>query len=310
MIMLKKKRAYATRRILNNLDLYALLIIPTLFIFVFKYVPIYGIQIAFRDYSIFKGMLDSPFVGLKHFGEFFHSSDFNRLIGNTLTLSLYGLVSGVVFSVVLALMLNYLLWGRLRKMVQMVTYAPYFISTIVMVSIVLQFLAFDYGPVNTIIRSFGLPQIDFLSSPGKFPHIYVWSGIWQYTGYSSIIYIAALSGIDPALHEAAVMDGASKIQRIWYIDLPGLLPTITILMILSMGGILTTGFEKVYLMQNALNLRTSEVIDTFVYKVGLASPIANYSFPTAVGLFQSIIGLLLTVAANAVSKKVGESSLW
>ena len=293
-----------------NWDLYAMLLIPMLYIIVFKYVPMYGVQMAFRDYSVFKGMLGSPWVGFKYFRQFFSSTEFTRLVGNTLTISIYSLFAGMIFPIILALVLNYLNSLRFKKAVQTITYAPYFISTTVMVSIIMNVLAIDYGPVNMVIKALGLPQVDFLGKPNMFPHVYVWSGIWQNTGYSAIIYIATLAAVDPTLHEAAIVDGASKFRRIWSIDLPCIRPTIIILLIMSMGGVLSTGFEKVYLMQNNLNMRTSEVIDTYVYKIGLASPIANYSYPTAIGLFKSLIGMVLIIFTNWLAKRVGESSLW
>ncbi|MGI6173703.1 MAG: ABC transporter permease [Christensenellales bacterium] len=305
-----KTRRNRRKYLYNNWDLYAMLAIPVVYIIVFKYVPMYGVQMAFRNFNIFKGMYNSPFVGFKHFETFIGSTEFTRLVGNTLTLSVYGLVAGLIFPIVLALMLNYIGNTRFKKVVQTITYAPYFISTTVMVSIILQFLAREYGPINSFLKSMGLQQIDFLSNAKIFPHVYVWSGIWQYTGYNSIIYIATLSGIDVELHEAAIVDGATKWRRIWSIDLPGIRPTIVILLIMNMGSILSTGFEKIYLMQNNLNLSASEVIDTYVYKIGLASPIANYSYPTAIGLFQSFIGMLLIIAANALARRVSESSLW
>ena len=294
----------------KNWDLYVMLLLPMLYIIIFKYVPIYGVQMAFRDYNIFKGMQGSPWVGLKYFRQFFSSSEFVKLIGNTLTISIYGLLAGLVFPIILALVLNYLNNLRFKKAVQTITYAPYFISTTVMVSIILNILAINSGPVNSFLQSIGLDQIDFLEDPNKFAHVYVWSGIWQYTGYNAIIYIATLSGVDPTLHEAAVMDGANKFQRVWHIDLPSIKSTIIILLIMSMGGVLSTGFEKIYLMQNNLNIRASEVIDTYVYKIGLASPIANYSYPTAIGLFQSLIGMVLIMGTNVIAKKVGGESLW
>lgn len=294
----------------KNWDLYVMLLLPMLYIIIFKYVPIYGVQMAFRDFNIFKGMQGSPWVGLKYFRQFFSSSEFAKLIGNTLTISIYGLLAGLVFPIILALVLNYLNHLRFKKAVQTITYAPYFISTTVMVSIILNILAINSGPVNSFLQSIGLEQIDFLADPNKFAHVYVWSGVWQYTGYNAIIYIATLSGVDPTLHEAAVMDGANKFQRVWHIDLPSIKSTIIILLIMSMGGVLSTGFEKIYLMQNNLNMRASEVIDTYVYKIGLASPIANYSYPTAIGLFQSLIGMVLIMGTNVIAKKVGGESLW
>ena len=280
------------------------------YIIVFKYVPMYGVQIAFRDYNVFKGMSKSPFVGFKYFKQFFGSTELPKLVGNTLKISIYGLFAGMIFPIILALVLNYLGLLRYKKIVQTVTYAPYFISTTVMVSMILQFLAWDSGPVNQILQKLGSSQIDFLGDPKKFVHLYVWSGIWQYTGYNAIIYIATLSSVDPTYHEAAVVDGATKFWRIWHIDLPCIKSTIIILMIMSLGGTLSTGFEKIYLMQNNMNLRASEVIDTYVYKIGIASPIANYSYPTAIGLFQSLVGMFMIILANTFAKRIGEESLW
>ncbi|MCR5006823.1 MAG: ABC transporter permease subunit [Clostridiales bacterium] len=287
-----------------------MLILPMVYIIVFKYVPMYGVQIAFRDYNVFKGMAKSPFVGFKYFKQFFGSTELPKLVGNTLKISIYGLFAGMIFPIILALVLNYLGLLRYKKVVQTVTYAPYFISTTVMVSMILQFLAWDSGPVNQILQKLGASQIDFLGDPKKFVHLYVWSGIWQYTGYNAIIYIATLSSVDPTYHEAAVVDGATKFWRIWHIDLPCIKSTIIILMIMSLGGTLSTGFEKIYLMQNNMNLRASEVIDTYVYKIGIASPIANYSYPTAIGLFQSLVGMFMIILANTFAKRIGEESLW
>ncbi|MBR2264257.1 MAG: sugar ABC transporter permease [Firmicutes bacterium] len=287
-----------------------MLILPMVYIIVFKYVPMYGVQIAFRDYNVFKGMSKSPFVGFKYFKQFFGSTELPKLVGNTLKISIYGLFAGMIFPIILALVLNYLGLLRYKKIVQTVTYAPYFISTTVMVSMILQFLAWDSGPVNQILQKLGSSQIDFLGDPKKFVHLYVWSGIWQYTGYNAIIYIATLSSVDPTYHEAAVVDGATKFWRIWHIDLPCIKSTIIILMIMSLGGTLSTGFEKIYLMQNNMNLRASEVIDTYVYKIGIASPIANYSYPTAIGLFQSLVGMFMIILANTFAKRIGEESLW
>ena len=298
------------RYFLNNWDLYLMLVLPMVYIIIFKYVPMAGVQMAFRDYNVFQGMWGSPWVGLERFHPFVSSSEFGRLISNTLTPSIYGLVAGLIFPIILALVLNYLQNLRFKKLVQTITYAPYFISTTVMVSILMNLLAVDFGPVNMALKSMGFEQIQFMSDPGLFKHVYVWSGVWQFTGYNAIIYIATLSSVDPTLHEAAIIDGASKIRRVWSIDLPSIKSTIIILMIMNMGSVLTTGFEKIYLMQNSLNMNASEVIDTYVYKIGLASPIANYSYPTAIGLFQSLIGMILIIGTNILAKKVGEESLW
>lgn len=294
----------------KNWDLYLMLLFPTAFIIIFKYIPMYGVQLAFKDFSILKGIGGSPWVGFKYFKQFFSSTEFSKLIGNTVILSVYGLVTGLIFSLLLAFIVHYTISSRLKKSIQMITYAPFFISVTVMVGIIKEFFAIDYGPINQILMSMGLQQVDLLSSAQAFPHMYVWTGIWQFTGYGSIIYVATLAGVDRSLHESAVVDGANKWRRVWHIDIPSILPVIIIILILNTGSVLSTGFEKIFLMQNPLNQRTAEVIDTYVYKIGLASPIANYSYPTAIGLFQSLIGMLLIVITNIFSKKVGETSLW
>lgn len=283
---------------------------PFLFLVVFKYVPMYGAVISFQDYVPTKGMFGSEWVGLKHFIRFFESYEFMRVMKNTLVLSLYSLIVGFPFPILLALCLNFVNHQFFKKSVQMITYAPHFISVVVMVGIIVQLLDPRIGIVNQIIQLLGFQPINFMGSADLFKSIYVWSGIWQNVGFSCIIYLAALSSIDPSLHEAAVVDGASKIQRMRHIDLPGIMPVAIILLILNTGNILDTGFEKVLLMQNPLNLSASEVIDTFVYKVGLASTAINYSYSSAIGLFKSVINLILLVLVNRVAKKVGETSLW
>ncbi len=288
-------------------QLYALIALPLLYLLVFAYWPMYGVQIAFRDFNPGQGITGSPWVGLKHFERFISSYDFARTLQNTLVLSLYGLVVGFPFPIMLALGLNYVNRHWFQKSVQMVTYAPYFISTVVMVGIILQLLAPNTGLVNHILRALGFQQVNFMARPELFAHIYVWSGIWQGIGFSAVIYLAALSGVDPTLHEAAIIDGASKLQRMRHIDLPEIMPLATVLLILSMGGILSTGFEKILLLQNPLNLRVSEVIDTYVYRVGLASAVPNYSYAAAVGLFKSVIGLILVLAVDRFAKRVGQS---
>jgi multiple sugar transport system permease protein/putative aldouronate transport system permease protein len=298
------------KQIIRSWQLYLLIAIPLLYIIVFNYIPIYGAQIAFKNFRITEGIWGSPWVGFEHFKRFFNSYEFERLIGNTLALSIYSLLAGFPFPIILALLLNYVNNERFKKTVQMVTYAPNFISTVVLVGMIMQFLSPQIGIVNNILEALGMERIHFMAKPEYFRHIYVWSGVWQTTGFSSIIYIAALAAIDPQLHEAAIVDGATKVQRIWHIDLPGIMPTAIILLILNSGNILRVGFEKALLMQTPLNLRTAEVIDTYVYKIGLASPTVNYSYPAAIGLFQSVIGFILLVLVNNIAKRVSETSLW
>ena len=233
-----------------------------------------------------------------------------RVVRNTLEISLYTLIAGFPFPILLALALNSTLNRRVKKTVQMVTYAPYFISTVVMVGMLFQFLSPRIGFVNDILAVLGFERLMFLSEPALFSSVYVWSGIWQFTGWNSIIYLAALSTVDPELHEAAIVDGANRFRRILHIDIPCILPTIIVLLIIQCGQIMTVGFEKVFLMQRPLNLARSEIITTYVYKVGLVSSIPNYSYGAAIGLFNAVINVVLILAVNKLSKTTTEQSLW
>jgi multiple sugar transport system permease protein/putative aldouronate transport system permease protein len=270
----------------------------------------YGAQIAFKDFIVTKGIWDSPWVGMKHFSRFIHNYNFWEIMSNTLGLSFYQLVAGFPFPIILALSLNYLHNAYFRKTIQMITYAPHFISVVVVVGLMMQFLALRNGAVNIVLSFIGLGETNFLGTPEFFKSIYVWSGVWQHVGFGCIIYLAALAGIDPSLHEAAVVDGASKLKRVWYIDLPGIMPIAVILLILNVGNLLDTGFEKVLLLQNPLNTNTSEVIDTYVYKIGLVSAGMNFSYASAVGLFKNAINLVLLLSVNWIARKVSQNSLW
>jgi len=314
-ITLKRRWHILLRRriikdMLNGWQLYALFALPLLYIIIFKYVPMYGAQIAFKDFSPVKGITGSEWAGFKYFERFFNSYEFWRLLKNTIVISLYTLVASFPLPILLALSLNYVRNKTFKKTVQMVTYAPYFISVVVMVGLILQFLDPRVGLVNIILGWFGIDPINFMGEAGYFKSIYVLSHVWQNTGFGCIIYLAALASIDPALHEAAVMDGATKLRRVWHIDLPGIMPIAIILLILNTGQMLETGFEKIWLMQNPLNVRTSEVIDTYVYKTGLLSQAMNFSYATAIGLFKSVIGFLLLIIVNKAAKKAGQESLW
>ncbi|MDQ0901636.1 MULTISPECIES: sugar ABC transporter permease [unclassified Paenibacillus] len=300
----------ARKQMKKSWQLYALLALPVIYVLVFKYYPMYGAQIAFKDYIASKGVAGSEWVGLKHFIRFFNSYEFGKLMKNTLIISLYSLLAGIPFPIILALSLNYVKNQLFKKSVQMITYAPHFISIVVMVGIVMELLDPRNGLVNMLLGQLGIDPINFMAKPEYFSSIYVWSGIWQNVGFSCIIYLAALAGVDPAQHEAAVIDGASKFQRMLHIDLPSIMPVMIILLILNTGHILDLGFEKVLLLQNPLNVRTSEVIDTFVYKVGLASQAMNYSYSTAINLFKSVIGLILLILVNQMAKKAKQESLW
>ena len=260
----------------GHYDLYLLLLPAVLYVAIFMYVPMYGVLMAFQDYSPARGIMGSTFVGLKHFEKFFSTYMAKQIITNTVVLSAYSLIVSFPFPVILALMLNYCVSKRFGKVVQTVTYMPYFISVMVLVGMMNIFFSTNYGVVNMVLKALGMEAYTFMSSEASFRHMYVWSGIWQGMGYSSVIYFAALAGIDPTLYEAAELDGASKLQRILYIDLPSIMPTVIIMLIMSAGNLMSVGFEKAYLMQNDRNSGVSEILSTYVYKVGLID--ARYSF--------------------------------
>lgn len=296
------------KKIKKHWQFYLLLLPPLLYLLLFHYIPMAGLVMAFKNFSIRKGIFGSPWAGFKYFEQFFSSPLCWTLIRNTIGISLYSLIAGFPLPILLALGVNELKGERFKKSVQMISYAPYFISTVVMVSIVMQVLHPRTGLVNIMITALGGEAINFMGESEMFKSIYVWSGIWQYTGYSAILYIAALAGIDPTLYEAAKMDGVSRFKRIIYIDLPGIAPTIIILLILNMGNLMNIGFEKIFLMQNDLNLGSSEIISTYIYKIGLRH--AQFSFSTAISFFNSIINFTLLVTVNRLARKYSEVSLW
>lgn len=292
----------------KNYILY-LMIVPAIFYYiVFLYTPMMGVQLAFKEYHIKEGIWGSPFIGLEHFQRFFDNYNFLMIIKNTIGISLYNLAIGFPIPIIFALLLNYLKHNKLKKSIQMVSYAPHFISVVVMCGMLTIFLHPDTGVINSIIMLFGGEPVAFLSKPEWFKSIHAWSGLWQSMGWSSIIYISALSGVDYEMHEAAIVDGASKIQRMIHIDIPSIKPTIVMLFILNMGQIMNVGFEKVFLLQNSLNFEASDVISTYVYRVGLIQ--TDYGYSTAVGLFNSVINIILLIAANRLSKKLTKESLW
>ncbi|MDR0669393.1 MAG: ABC transporter permease subunit [Treponema sp.] len=303
----KRNLTKKSRMVARHWQLYLYMIIPLVWVAIFKYAPMYGLQIAFKDYQIRYGFWNSPWAGLKHFKQFISSYYFPRVIGNTVGISLYSLVAGFFPPILLAIALNECRIRFMKKAVQMITYAPYFLSTVVIVGILSQILSLN-GMANQLIRFFGGNPVDFIGKSPLFKSLYVWSGIWQGTGYSAIIYLAALAGISAELQEAAQIDGANIWQRIWHVDIPGIMPTAVILFILSTAGILNVGFEKVYLMQNPLNMNSSDVIATYTYRIGMVD--MNYSFATAVGLFQSLISFVFMLLVNRITKKIGDISLW
>lgn len=296
------------KNFLRHYELYLFALPPVLYFIIFHYFPMYGVQIAFKDFQSGLGIWGSPWVGLKHFKRFFNSYQFQNLIKNTLSLSIYSLIAGFPAPILLALMLNDVSNERFKKLVQTATYAPHFISVVTVAGMILIFLSLRTGIIPNIIRFLGGEPRIYMADPKLFKHIYVLSGLWQGTGFGAIIYFAALSGIDKNLYEAALIDGATKLKRIIHIDLPSIVPTIIIMLILSCGGLLSVGFEKVLLLQNNLNVSSSEVIATYVYKQGLTR--GQFSYTTAIGLFNSIVSFILLTSVNFIAKHLGETSLW
>jgi multiple sugar transport system permease protein/putative aldouronate transport system permease protein len=289
------------RRVINARYLLVLLFIPFVYVIIFNYVPIYGILMAFKRFSPRLGVWRSEWVRFYNFQRLFSSPNFLPILRNTLVLSVYGLVAGFPFPIALAVCVNHFFLYRFKKITQTVTFAPYFLSSVVMVGMITQILGMRTGGVNVFLRILGFNEVNFMGSAAIFPHVYVWSHIWKGTGYSAIIYISSLAAVDPTYHEAAVIDGANLWQRVWHIDLATIRPIILIMMILSMGHILSSDFETAYLMQNPLNISASEVISTYVYKIGLGtggSMRPDYSFGTAIGLFQNLVGVILTLSVN------------
>lgn len=296
------------RYLSSHWELYLFLLPAIVYILLYCYYPMYGVQIAFKDFRINKGIEGSEWVGFKHFIKFLGNPLSKELIFNTLRLSIYGDLVGFPLAIIFALTLNELPSKRYKSLTQTVSYAPHFISTVVMCSMITMFLRKEGGLVNNVIGIFGLGPHDFMSNASWFPSIYVWSNVWQGLGWSTIIYMSALAGIDQEIHEAAMIDGASRLKRIWHINLPGILPTISILLILNMGGVMSVGFEKSFLLQNDLNLATSEIISTFTYKMGLQH--RQYSYSSAIGLFNSIINMILLLIVNGLTRRFSSTSLF
>ncbi|MFJ5757565.1 ABC transporter permease [Neobacillus sp. NPDC093182] len=303
----KVKRGLKFKKIFSNYQLYLFLLPALIYFIVFHYLPMYGILIAFKDFVATKGIMGSPWVGFKHFERFFESFQFWTLIKNTLGLSVVQLIVGFPLPIFLALMLNQIRSEKYKRFVQTVVYAPHFISVVVLAGMIFVFFS-NNGLINNIILLFGGDPISFMAKPEWFKPLYIASGVWQETGWAAIIYLAALAGVSPELHEAAVMDGANKWQRIFHVDIPAIMPTAVILLILSVGGIMNIGFEKAYLLQTPMNQPSAEIIPTYVYKMGLQQ--AQYSFAAAVGLFNAVINLILLIAVNKFAKKLSGTGLW
>ena len=291
-------------------QLYLLLLLPLVWLIIFQYVPMYGAQIAFKKYIVTKGIAGSPWIGLDNFERFLSSAKFELVMMNTIVLSFYQLIGSFPFPIILALCLNQVRQKAFKKTVQLVTYAPHFISMVVLVGIMIQVFHPRIGLTAFIARMLEVDAPNWMGSRSAFPHVYVGSGLWQNVGFRAIIYLAVLATIDPTLHEAAIVDGANKLQRMWYIDLPGLLPTAVVLLVLQTGRVLNISFEKIYLMQNPINIRVSEVISTYVYKVGLLSPVLDFSYATAIGLLQGVVSLLLIISVNRLAQRLSGHGIW
>ncbi|WP_300844919.1 sugar ABC transporter permease [uncultured Acetatifactor sp.] len=304
----RKGKAGVLRRIGRCWQLYVLMLPALVYIVLFAYKPMYGILIAFKDFSMKKGILASPWVGFKNFERLFSSYWFPIILKNTLTISLLSLVIGFPIPIILALLLNEVRSNKFRSMVQTFSYAPHFISMVVMCGMVAMFLSPTTGVVNKLLNALGLESVFFMQEAGLFKWVYVLSGIWQGAGWSSVIYYAALSGVDKSLLEAADMDGATRLQKIWHVNLPVILPTILVMLILQCGSLLSVGYEKAYLLQTSSNLTGSEIISTYVYKVGLVQ--SDFSFSTAAGLFNTVVNCIILISANQLSKKVAKTGLF
>ena len=303
--VVKKRRVWL--RLKQSAPLYLLLAPAVIVFLIFTYAPMYGVVIAFKDYKPAEGIWGSEWVGFANFLTFFRSFQFWPTIRNTLVISLYTIAVTFTLPVLLALMCNQMHALRFKKFFQVSTYLPHFISTVVMCGMILLFLSPSNGMIAKVLELVGIELPNLMGSAAAFPHIYVWSEIWQHLGWDSILYVAALSAVDPTLYEAATVDGATKFHKVLYIDIPSLIPTITIMFILRMGSVMNVGFEKAFLLQNTLNGSTSELISTYVYKIGLVK--SQYSLSAAIGMFNNVINMILLLAVNAISRKVSENSL-
>ena len=310
-----QKRTFGGRvlfAIRRDWQLYLFMILPLTYIIIFKYYPMLGLQLGFRKFTARGGVWGSKWVWFDNFIKFFESYQFKRTVSNTLVLSLYGLVVNTIIPIAFALVLNSIDKPRFKKITQTIVTLPHFISTVVLVGLVMQIFNSRTGMYGILYEQInGEYPVDIFGQLDSFRHMYVWSGAWQSFGWNAIIYIATLSGVDEGLHEAAQLDGASRFQRVLHVDLPHITPTIITLTIMNIGKIMSLGFEKAFLMQNGLNLEHSELISTYVYRVGLSGELrTDFSYATAIDLFNAVINLVLIVVANKASKKVSDTSLW
>ena len=297
-------------QIKKDRQLYIILTPFILFFLIFAYKPMIGLVIAFKDYNVFKGIGASPWVGLQNFTDFLSSPYFGRLLRNTILISVYGLIFSFPASIIFALLLNEMRMKKLKSIIQTCTYLPHFISAVVITGMVTSFLAPENGLINLIIEIFGGEKVYFLSKPEYFRTIYVLMNIWQGVGYGSIVYIAAIAGIDQQLYEACVIDGGGRWKQMLHVTIPGILPTVVTMFIMQIGRVLNVNYEKIILLYQPATYETADVINSYVYRMGFESSVPNYSSSTAVGLFNSIIGFILVVVANKISNKVNGSGLW
>lgn len=305
-----KKKNPILDEIKRNRQLYFMVAIPVIYILVFKYYPMIGAQIAFRNYLPAKGVWGSDWVGMKNFARFFTNPQCWTYVKNTLLLSIYNLMLSIPFPVILAVCLNYCRSRFFGKTVQMVVYLPHFLSVVIVVSIMNLILDNRIGVVNNLIMTLTGSKINFLGDAKFFRALFVGSSIWQNTGWNSILYIAALSGVDPQVHEAAIIDGANKFRRIWHVDLTAIRPTIIIMTIMNLGHVISVGFDKTFLMQNSVNLKVSEVLSTYEYKSGLGGLMPNYSYASAIGLVVSVVNFTMIIVSNKIANKLSGSGLW
>ena len=304
----KNKFRIFMRDLRKSRYLYILLIPTIIYFIIFAYVPLYGLLMAFENYNPYQGIFGSPWIGLRHIKNFFSSVFFWRLIANTISINLYNLAVGFPLPILLALMINEVKNKAYQRTVQTIVYLPHFISLVVVAGMLVSFLSPSSGIVNALIQALGGDPIHFLAEPGWFQSVYVWSGVWQDAGWGSIIYLAALAGIDQQLYEASTVDGANSWHKLIYITIPGIMPTIIIMLILRMGSIFSVGFEKIILIYNPLTYKTADVISTYIYRRGIVG--ADFSYSTAIGLFNSIINFVMLVVFNKFSRRVSETSLW
>ena len=297
-----------SRRLVKSRTLLLMLLPCLVFFAIFHYLPMFGVVISFKDYNLFKGVFDSDWVGLKHYRTFFQSRDMWILVRNTFLLGFYSLVFGFPAPILLALSLNEVRRPRFKRLVQTVSYLPHFLSNVIVASMVIMFLSPSSGLVNKLIEALGMEAVNFMVKPGLFRPIYVISGIWQQMGFAAIIYLAALSSIPPEQYEAAEIDGAGRLQRLWHVTLPGISETIVMLFILSTGTLMTIGFEKVFLLYNPAIYETADILSTYVYRIGLVG--GNFSYAAAIDMFTSVVAMTFLLMANAMSRKFAGSSLW